>query len=430
MLLIGTASHPGPGLDIELVNIGGWLANCDEALETKADFLVVTEHRLVPARARSESKRLKTAGLPSLWTPACQETSHVGHAGVGLVSLRGAPLLLATSATQEFREWVRLGRVLRSVISVGGGRVVHFVVVYGFQGADRDREKLARTERLFQDVMCELRIVSDGNPFLLLGDFNIEPSKIPCLAKGILEGLIVDFEYHFSASRGVLAAPTCKNVWDSEGTRRDFILGNPAAFAACSGCWVDESRWFRPHFSVRASLEVGRWSAHVTKARTFTPVWPALWLPALDKSKTSPNKEDQDVWKVYEERLKVVDLDTVHGLEASLAGGDVSTAWLVWSDSAEKALADAYCMAGGPMPLGGALRLSRGRLLPVRERLGGVQLKKARPYRSDPGEAEDLAGQHIYSLAPVLRLRRRLKMCIDFLLPCLFGGLRLLGVWS
>ena len=91
MLHIGTASNPGPGLVIELIKVGGWLANCDEALETKADFIMVTEHRLVPARTRSESKRLRSAGIYSLWTPACQDTSHVGHAGVGLVSLKGAP---------------------------------------------------------------------------------------------------------------------------------------------------------------------------------------------------------------------------------------------------------------------------------------------------------------------------------------------------
>ena len=85
MLHIGTASHPGPGL----INVGGWLANCDEVLETRADFLAVTEHRLIPARARSEGKRLRIAGFPSLWTPACQDTAHVGHAGVGLVSSEG-----------------------------------------------------------------------------------------------------------------------------------------------------------------------------------------------------------------------------------------------------------------------------------------------------------------------------------------------------
>ena len=169
MLYIGTTSNPGPGLDIELINVGGWLANCDEVLETKADFLMVTGHRLVPARTRSESKRLKAAGFCSLWTPACQESSHVGHAGVGLVSLRSAPLFHAVHSTHDFRVWVRLGRVLRSVIPVGKGRVVHVVVVYGFQGADGDPEKLTRTDQLFQAVMCELRVVVLVIPFSFWG---------------------------------------------------------------------------------------------------------------------------------------------------------------------------------------------------------------------------------------------------------------------
>ena len=29
-------------------------------------------------------------GVSSIWAPACQETSHVGNAGVGVVSLKGA----------------------------------------------------------------------------------------------------------------------------------------------------------------------------------------------------------------------------------------------------------------------------------------------------------------------------------------------------
>ena len=58
-------------------------------------------------------------------------------------------------------------------------------------------------------------------------------------------------------------------------------------------------------------------------------------------------------------------------------------------------------------------------------KLGGFQLHKARPYRSDPKEAEDLAGLCIYSLAPVLRLRRRLKICIDIAASILVHGFTL-----
>ena len=213
MLMIGSASRPGPGVGVELINVGGWLAHCDEALETEADFLVVTEHRLVPARTRSESKRLKTAGVFSLWTPACQESAHVGHAGVGLVSMKGAPLSHAVACTHDFRTWVGCGRVLRTVVPVGMGRIVHVVVVYGFQGADCDPEKLTRTDQLFQAVLCELRVIDEGHLHLVLGDFNIEPSKIPCLAKGISEGSLVDFSEQFAACRlhartsGIRSAP-------------------------------------------------------------------------------------------------------------------------------------------------------------------------------------------------------------------------------
>ena len=65
-------------------------------------FLAVAEHRLLPARVRSEWSRLRGKSLSSIWAPASQDSSHVGNAGVGVVSLRGAPLALPTFATAQF----------------------------------------------------------------------------------------------------------------------------------------------------------------------------------------------------------------------------------------------------------------------------------------------------------------------------------------
>ena len=47
-----------------------------------------------------------------------------------------------------------------------------------------------------------------------------------------------------------------------------------------------------------------------------TPLWPASWLPAVDKSRSSKSVEVQRVWEFYDERLH-------------------SRAWLVWSGAAE-----------------------------------------------------------------------------------------------
>ena len=54
---------------------------------------------------------------------------------------------------------------------------------YGYQGTDTDSEKLSLTEQLFDAALGERSVVARGQPCLLVGDFNVEPTKIPCLAK-------------------------------------------------------------------------------------------------------------------------------------------------------------------------------------------------------------------------------------------------------
>ena len=97
---IGRDRHPGPPslpfhVGLEFHNVGGWLTLGDLALEAGVDFLAVAEHRSILARVRTEWSRLRCKGLSSICAPASQDSSHVGNAGVGVVSLRGAPLAFA-----------------------------------------------------------------------------------------------------------------------------------------------------------------------------------------------------------------------------------------------------------------------------------------------------------------------------------------------
>ena len=64
---------------MELVNVGGWLTHSDGALVTRADLLVVTEHRLVTSRVQKKRQ------MASPWSLARQDSSQVSRAGVGLV---------------------------------------------------------------------------------------------------------------------------------------------------------------------------------------------------------------------------------------------------------------------------------------------------------------------------------------------------------
>ena len=69
--ILGLTLH-SPHLGVEVLNVGGWLTHGDLALDAGVDFLAVVEHRLIPARIRSESSQLRNKGLSSIWAPASQ----------------------------------------------------------------------------------------------------------------------------------------------------------------------------------------------------------------------------------------------------------------------------------------------------------------------------------------------------------------------
>ena len=399
------------GVSVELFNVGGWLTHGDFALESSADFLAVVEHRLIPARERGEWSRLRRSGVSSIWAPACQETSHVGNAGVGVVSLKGASLTLPTSAAAQFKGFFDCGRVVRCTLPLGAGRFMHLFVLYGSQGAER----LALTNQLFDAAFAELAVVARGSLCLLPGDFNVEPTKIPCLSKGISAGLWVDLDAAWSSAQGRRPAVTCKRSWDSaSGSRGDFLVGCPLATAALFSCSVSSCRWLQPHFAVSAMFDCDRWSCQDTQPVRCTPLWPASWLPAIDKSRGSKSVEVQRVWEVYDDRLRFMSRADSDSLTGALLNDDVSSAWAIWSSAAETALADAYCFSGGPVSDRG-LVLGRGTARFRVVRLGGPKVRKLRSSAVDPADG---VGFHLYrdsSTTPLLDLRRRLKVVFDIL---------------
>ena len=105
-------------LSTDVFNVEGWLSHGDLVLEAQIDFVAVVEHRLIPARVRSEWARLRRKGLATVWTPASQESSHVGNAGVGVISMRCAPVSLPTFATAQFERFFDYGRAIRCMVGL------------------------------------------------------------------------------------------------------------------------------------------------------------------------------------------------------------------------------------------------------------------------------------------------------------------------
>ena len=161
-------------------------------------------------------------------------------------------------------------------------------MLYGYQGADRNAEKLALTDQLLDAALGEPGVVAREQPCLVVGDFNVEPTKIPCLAKGISAGLWVDLEASWALASGRLPGVTYKRTWDSGGgSRRDFMIGCPRAAAAVTGCMVREDRWILPHLAVRTHFQYSRCVSRVSQPVQRALLWPASWLPVLDKSRGS-----------------------------------------------------------------------------------------------------------------------------------------------
>ena len=139
---------------------------------------------------------------------------------------------------------------------------------------------VVRVDQFFDAALGELGVVARGPPSLIVGCFNVEPTKIPCLLKGITAGLWVDLEAAWAGALGVDLAVTCKRCcgcWRKSeglvvgfpvaaaavrslggcnltlrlGRRRDFMVGCTLAATAVSSCRVGLDRWVAPHLTVR-----------------------------------------------------------------------------------------------------------------------------------------------------------------------------------
>ena len=84
-------------------------------------------------------------------------------------------------------------------------------------------------------VLSELSVVGRGQPCLIAGDFNVEPTKVPCLLKGISAGLWVDLQGAWANASGIANGVTCKrDSACSSGSRRDFVSWLP--LGSCCAC--------------------------------------------------------------------------------------------------------------------------------------------------------------------------------------------------
>ena len=194
--------------------------------------------------------------------------------------------------------------------------------------------------------------------------------------------------------------------------------------AAVLSCSVCSGRWLQPHFAVRASFDCHRWFCRVTQPFRCTPLWPAAWLLAVDKGRSSKSVEVQRVWEnvmtVYGSWLRLMMLDLLGLLMREM----FRQPWLF----GRLLLSPPWLMLTALLVavLGGGLVLGRGTAgFRVFFGLVALTVRKVRGDIVDPVDGRDVHMYRDSSIAPLLDLRRRLKVVGDVLGETVLSGFSL-----
>ena len=99
----------------------------------------------------------------------------------------------------SFGDLLDLGRAARCffflLVAVGLCTWWCCIVFKGCQGGDPSGG--------YRSAFCELDVIARGQLVLVICDFNVEPTKVPCLSKRILAGLWVDLEAAWAGAADV-----------------------------------------------------------------------------------------------------------------------------------------------------------------------------------------------------------------------------------
>ena len=153
----------------------------------------------------------------------------------------------------------------------------------------------------------------------------------------------------------------------------------------------------------------------------FSPLWPAFWVAAVDKTKTSKSAEVQGIWEIYDKALEFIPVGQAIAIRDALLDRDASAAWTAGSSSAEHVLDHAFCLAGGPVPPGGLVK-GRGSAALSEGFIGGNRIHKLRYACADLAHASEVHFFRDTSVAPILRLRSKLVTVLNLLQSFCRGG--------
>ena len=349
----------GKSIKVVSANVHAMRPRAEIIKSWDADIIAVQETKLAPHAIGEVSKIIKdddwiiSHGKPCQQQGPRKNTSRT-HAATEATS-GGVAILTKTPKRPIIKDLAKEEPILHDsgrwtevkVPITGGAKILTVASFYGISGASSDDRKKALNENLITAAV-KRALLAGNEPYLLCGDFNIEPEASPAIAAAVELGLIIDIGHEWAPVTDVeddelrrkKPDPTYSTTepepcMEGKGvTRIDLVLANPTAAASVTGHF---SRWdlvLERHVPQEVHLNLALLNSLEMSQKTRGNV------KAKTKKENGQNEQEDDSDEECDMETTYAKARTRYGNEFqdALAAADVDNAHIIWNKMAEFAI--------------------------------------------------------------------------------------------
>ena len=170
--------------------------------------------------------------------------------------------------------------------------------LYGYDGAASDGERFRLNEDLISRALVRL-LEAEDTPYLICGNFNINPQQSPAITGRINRGILVDVpcacelreQHTFSTNAN---GPPQQGVEGKGRARIDTVLANKAAFPLIKECKIRWGLFISDHAPIEVVMDVQRYGAKITTPKMQHHFPEIKWAAENRKGK---EKERGEAWQ-------------------------------------------------------------------------------------------------------------------------------------
>ncbi len=318
----------------------------------EADVLLLQETKLAAHAIKDASAVARDAGWTLIHGRPCSPGTRTTHrdgprvptkmteanSGGVAAMVRKPRRDLALEFTQDEAALHATGRWTKVCTTIGQGRgILTTATIYGISGANSSPKAMKHNEILLSQAIS-LLIKAGDQPYIIMGDINVEPEASPAVSAAVDSGLLVDVGHLFASKTGIdeqgLAVKCPEPTFDKKGpmpgmegtgvSRIDVALANPAAVSAIKSF---DLRWDLvqvDHVPIQITLNVGDLDEPDVVQRTRG-----------DVNTDGAPQPDDDRWDAAYQRAFGM---YGHDLQGALDGEDVDAAHKAWCYFAESCI--------------------------------------------------------------------------------------------